>query len=149
MRLLLAEDDFGLRSVLQRGLEEEGYVVDAVPTGNEALDHLRTYEYAICVVDWRMPGASGLDIITWARGRGLRTPFLMLTANDGRRDRARALEEGADDYLVKPFDYQDLLARIRALLKGPSNDRGPRSALGLSASTPLPARRSSVARPLS
>lgn len=70
MRLLLAEDDFGLRSVLQRGLKEEGYVVDAVPTGNDALDHLRTYEYAICVVDWRMPGASGLDIITWARAGG-------------------------------------------------------------------------------
>jgi DNA-binding response OmpR family regulator len=96
MRLLLAEDDFGLRSVLHRGLKEEGYVVDAVPTGNEALDHLCTYEYAICVVDWRMPGASGLDIITWARGRGLRTPFLVLTANDGRRDRARALEQGAE-----------------------------------------------------
>jgi DNA-binding response OmpR family regulator len=125
MRLLLAEDDLGLRSVLQRGLSEEGYVVDAVPTGNEALEHLRTYEYAICVVDWRMPGASGLDIITWARGRGLRTPFLMLTANDGRRDRAQALEQGADDYLVKPFDYEDLLARIRALLKRPSDDRGP------------------------
>jgi DNA-binding response OmpR family regulator len=149
MRLLLAEDGPGLRSVLQRGLREEGYVVDAVPTGNEALEHLRTYEYAICVVDWRMPGASGLDIITWARGRGLRTPFLMLTANDGRRDRARALEEGADDYLVKPFDYEDLLARIRALLKRPSDDRGPRSASGLSASTPSPVRRSSAASPLS
>jgi DNA-binding response OmpR family regulator len=60
MRLLLAEDDFGLTSVLQRGLKEEGYVVDAVLTGSEALDHLRTYEYAICVVDCRVPRASGL-----------------------------------------------------------------------------------------
>ena len=70
MRLLLAEDDLGLRGVLQRGLSEEGYVVDAVPTGNEALEHLRTYEYAICVVDWRMQGASGLDIITCRDEKG-------------------------------------------------------------------------------
>ena len=114
-----------LRDVLERGLNEEGYVVDAVLTGDEAIEHLRTYEYAICVVDWRMPGASGLDVITWARGRGLHTPFLMLTANNGGRDRLRALEEGADDYLVKPFDYENLLARLRALLQRPSDDRGP------------------------
>jgi DNA-binding response OmpR family regulator len=60
MRLLPAEADFGLTSVLQRGLKEKGYLVDAVPTGSEVLDHSRTYEYAVCVVDWRMPGASGL-----------------------------------------------------------------------------------------
>jgi len=125
MRLLLAEDDASLRGVLERGLKEEGYVVDAVSNGNEALDYLRIYEYAICIVDWRMPGASGLDVITWARGRGLPTPFLMLTAKDAAPDRIRALDGGADDYLVKPFDYGELLARLRALLRRPSGERDP------------------------
>jgi DNA-binding response OmpR family regulator len=125
MRLLLAEDDASLRGVLERGLKEEGYVVDAVSNGSEALDYLRIYEYAICIVDWRMPGASGLDVITWARGRGLPTPFLMLTAKDAAPDRIRALDGGADDYLVKPFDYGELLARLRALLRRPSGDRSP------------------------
>ncbi len=125
MRLLLAEDDANLRRVLERGLKEEGYVVDAVANGDEALDYLRMYEYAICVVDWRMPGASGLDVITWARRRGTHVPFLMLTARDAPPDRIRALDEGADDYLVKPFDYGELLARLRALLRRPSGDRSP------------------------
>jgi DNA-binding response OmpR family regulator len=111
--------------VLERGLREEGYVVDAVANGDEALDYLRTYEYAICIVDWRMPGASGLDVITWARRRGAHIPFLMLTARDAPPDRIRALDEGADDYLVKPFDYGELLARLRALLRRPSGDRSP------------------------
>ena len=70
MRLLLAEDDLNLRAVLARGLGEEGYVVDAVANGTEAIDYLRIYEYAVCVLDWRMPGASGLDVVTWARGVG-------------------------------------------------------------------------------
>ena len=70
MRLLLAEDDTNLRGVLERGLKEEGYVVDAVANGDEALDYLRAYEYAVCILDWRMPGTSGLDVITSARRRG-------------------------------------------------------------------------------
>jgi DNA-binding response OmpR family regulator len=75
MRLLLADDDVNLRGVLERGLKEEGYVVDAVANGTEALAHLRTYEYAICILDWRMPGSSGLEVISWARGAGSQTPF--------------------------------------------------------------------------
>ncbi|MGA3218547.1 MAG: response regulator transcription factor [Acidimicrobiales bacterium] len=125
MRLLLAEDDTNLRGVLERGLKEEGYVVDAVANGDEALDYLRAYEYAVCILDWRMPGTSGLDVIASARRRGTQTPFLMLTAKDAPPDRIRALDEGADDYLVKPFDYGELLARLRALLRRPSGDRSP------------------------
>jgi DNA-binding response OmpR family regulator len=125
MRLLLAEDDAKLRGVLERGLREEGYVVDAVANGDEALDYLRMYEYAVGVLDWRMPGTSGLDVIGSARRRGVQTPFLMLTAKDAPTERIRALDEGADDYLVKPFDYGELLARLRALLRRPSGDRSP------------------------
>ena len=125
MRILLAEDDVGLRSVLERGLREAGYVVDALSNGDAALEYLRAYEYSVGVLDWRMPGASGLEIITWARRRGIVTPFLMLTAKDAPPDRIRALDEGADDYLIKPFDYGELLARLRALLRRPSGERSP------------------------
>jgi DNA-binding response OmpR family regulator len=125
VRLLLAEDDAQLRSVLERGLLEADYVVDAVGDGDAALDHLRAYEYGVCILDWRMPGMQGIDVVRWARGHGIQTPFLMLTAKDAPPDRIRALDEGADDYLVKPFDYGELLARIRALLRRPAGDRSP------------------------
>jgi len=125
VRILLAEDDTGLRNVLERGLREAGYIVDAVPNGDDAREHLRAHEYSIGVLDWRMPGASGLEIIIWARRSGIHTPFLMLTAKDAAPDRIRALDEGADDYLIKPFDYGELLARLRALLRRPSGERSP------------------------
>jgi DNA-binding response OmpR family regulator len=125
MRVLVAEDDAALKSVLERGLREAGYVVDAVTDGNEAMEYLRAYEYGVGILDWRMPGASGFDVITWARRRGIHTPFLMLTARDAPLDRIAALDEGADDYLVKPFDYGELLARLRALLRRPTGDRSP------------------------
>lgn len=125
MRLLLAEDDAQLRGVLERGLVEAGYVVDAVDDGDSALDYLRVYEYGVAILDWRMPGKPGIEVVRWARRRGLPTPFLMLTAKDAPADRIRALDEGADDYLVKPFDYGELLARIRALLRRPSGERSP------------------------
>ena len=125
MRLLLVEDDTSLREVLVRGLEEAGYVLDAVASGETALEHLRVYEYALCVCDWRLPGISGLDVLVAARRRGLALPFLMLTARDASTDRVTALDAGADDYLVKPFDYPELLARVRALLRRPGGDRAP------------------------
>lgn len=125
MRLLVAEDDLGLKEVLERGLREAGYVVDAVGNGDLAIEYLRSYEYGVCIVDWRMPGLSGLELVTWARAHGIHTPFLMLTAKDAPPDRVRALDEGADDYLIKPFDYGELLARIRALLRRPIGDRQP------------------------
>jgi len=111
----VAEDDEGLRSVLQRGLRENGYVVDAVEDGERALVFLRTYEYEAAVIDWRMPGVSGLEVVRELRRRGSALPVLMLTARDTPRDRVTGLDEGADDYLIKPFDFGELLARIRAL----------------------------------
>ncbi len=115
MRVLVAEDDPGLRSVLERGLREHGYVVDAVADGERALAFLRTYEYEVAVLDWRMPGVTGLEVLQELRRRGSALPILMLTARDTSADRVTGLDEGADDYLVKPFDFGELLARIRAL----------------------------------
>ena len=119
MRLLVVEDDPGLGSVLERGLREAGYVVDLVDDGEVALGYLRSYEYAVCILDWRLPGRSGLEVLDWARRQGIVVPVLMLTARDAPSDRVAALDAGADDYLVKPFDYSELLARLRALQRRP------------------------------
>lgn len=125
MRLLVAEDDPGLRSVLERGFREAGYVVDALADGDTALDYLGTYEYAAAVIDWRMPRTSGLEVVETARRRGLKTPILMLTARDATTDRITGLDSGADDYLVKPFEFAELLARVRALLRRPADSTLP------------------------
>jgi DNA-binding response OmpR family regulator len=120
MRILVAEDDEHLGEVLVRGLREQGYAVDLAGDGEAAGTFLRLYEYAVAVIDWRMPGLSGLDLIRQLReGRrgsaGQATPVLMLTARDTPTDRIAGLDGGADDYLVKPFDFGELLARLRAL----------------------------------
>ncbi len=121
MRLLVAEDDPRLRSVLTRGLEAHGYVVDAVTSGQEALDYLRFYDPAVVILDWRMPGLTGLDVVGRMRAQGRPTAVLMLTARDAPADRVAGLDAGADDYLVKPFDFDELLARIRALVRRPGS----------------------------
>jgi len=120
MRILVAEDDEHLGEVLVRGLREQGYAVDLAGDGEAAGTFLRLYEYAVAVIDWRMPGLTGLDLIRQLReGRrgsvGQATPILMLTARDTPADRIAGLDGGADDYLVKPFDFGELLARLRAL----------------------------------
>ena len=119
MRVLVAEDDAGLRSVLGRGLTKHGYVVDAIGRGDEALMMLEVNRYAAAVVDWRMPGLEGTEVVRRLRLRGDHTPVLMLTARDLTADRVEGLDAGADDYLVKPFDFEELLARLRALLRRP------------------------------
>jgi DNA-binding response OmpR family regulator len=120
MRVLVAEDDMALRSVLERGLKENGYVVDTVADGAAALRHLRTHDYDVAVLDWRMPERTGIQVVAEARSRGDRTPILMLTARDAPSDRVAGLNGGADDYLVKPFDFSELVARIHALQRRPS-----------------------------
>jgi DNA-binding response OmpR family regulator len=115
VRALVAEDDAALRSVLERGLKEHGYVVDAVADGEQALGFLKAYEYEVAVIDWRMPKLSGLDVVRALRAGRSAVPVLMLTARDAASDRVMGLDEGADDYLVKPFDFNELLARLRAL----------------------------------
>ena len=118
--MLVAEDDAALRSVLERGLREHGYVVDAVGDGEHALRHLRSYDYDVAVLDWRMPEMSGIEVVTEARRLGDRTPMLLLTARDTPADRVAGLNRGADDYLVKPFDFSELVARVQALQRRPA-----------------------------
>jgi DNA-binding response OmpR family regulator len=119
MRVLVAEDDPGLREVLVLGLEDRGYHVDAVERGDDAIDQLRWYDYDVAIIDWRMPGAPGIDVVAWARKNNRPTALLMLTARDAPPDRIQGLDAGADDYLVKPFDFGELLARVRALQRRP------------------------------
>src|SRR5215472_4357795 len=120
----------GLRNVLARGLRENNYVVDAVGDGEEALRFLRSYDYELAVLDWRMPGISGLDVLRWIRSRQRPTPVLMLTARDAYADRVAGLDAGADDYLVKPFDFAELLARLRALQRRPQAVQQPELVVG-------------------
>jgi DNA-binding response OmpR family regulator len=130
VRILVAEDEPALRSVLDRGLRESGYVVDAVGDGAEALAYLRSYDYEVAVLDWRMPRSSGLDVVSELRRKGSKVPVLMLTARDTVADRVAGLDHGADDYLVKPFDFSELLARVRALQRRPPVRHGPVLCLG-------------------
>jgi len=113
--VLVAEDDEGLRSVLERGLKENGYAVDTACDGEQALRYLDTYDYEVAILDWRMPKVTGLEVIQRLRRRGSALPILMLTARDTATDRVTGLDQGADDYLVKPFDFAELVARVRAL----------------------------------
>jgi two-component system, OmpR family, response regulator len=130
VRVLVAEDDEKLGDVLARGLREQGYVVDLVPDGETAANYLRFYPYEVVVLDWRMPRLSGLDLVQKLRQAGMGTPVLMLTARDTPADRITGLDAGADDYLVKPFDFGELLARLRALQRRPRVSQPPRIVIG-------------------
>jgi DNA-binding response OmpR family regulator len=125
VRVLVAEDDPGLREVLVQGLEEAGYFVDSVSAGDDAIEQLRFYDYDVAVIDWRMPRVSGLEVVAWARQHDRPTGLLMLTARDTPADRVTGLDGGADDYVVKPFDFAELVARIRALQRRPRNVEKP------------------------
>jgi two-component system copper resistance phosphate regulon response regulator CusR len=125
MRILVAEDDPGLRDVIVGGLQDNGYQVDAVDRGDDAIDQFKWYEYDVAIIDWRMPGKEGIDVVAWVRKQQRPTALLMLTARDAPMDRIRGLDTGADDYLVKPFDFGELLARVRALQRRPRAVTGP------------------------
>jgi DNA-binding response OmpR family regulator len=116
MNILLVEDDRKAARLLARGLEEEGFAVTVVHSAEQA----EAYADARCdlvVLDWMLPGLDGIWLCRAWRGRGLRHPILMLTARDALCDRVAGLDSGADDYLVKPFEFDELLARVRALLR--------------------------------
>src|ERR1700722_18809836 len=115
MRLLLVEDDPHLRPMIARGLRGRAYAVDLVADGDRALDAARSGTYDALVLDVMLPGIDGFEIARALRARRSRAPILMLTARDDVADRVRGLDAGADDYLVKPFAFDELLARLRAL----------------------------------
>lgn len=117
MRLLLVEDDRKAARVLKQGLAEEGVVVDVAHTGDEGEYLATTNNYDLIVLDWLLPGKEGIQICRELRAHGLGTPILMLTAKDALQDRVKGLDAGADDYLIKPFAFAELLARIRALVR--------------------------------
>ena len=116
MRILITEDEPRLRNSLAKALREEGYAVDTADTGDEGLFKAQNYPYDAIVLDVMLPGIDGWDILERLR-KDKKTPVLMLTARDGPPDRVKGLDLGADDYLVKPFDLQELLARLRALIR--------------------------------
>jgi two-component system, OmpR family, response regulator len=121
MRLLIVEDDEKLVRALERGLEREGYGVEVARTGDEGLERAGEDDYDAVVLDLMLPGLDGVTLCQTLRRRGHWVPVLMLTARGEVGDRIRGLDSGADDYLVKPFDFGELLARLRALIRrGPS-----------------------------
>ncbi|MEW6037462.1 MAG: response regulator transcription factor [Pseudomonadota bacterium] len=117
MRILLVEDDRKAAGLLTRGLREEGFLVDAVHSAEDAEQKTRRADYGLVILDWLLPGKDGLAFCHELRERKTQTPVLMLTARDALMDRVRGLDTGADDYLTKPFAFEELLARVRALLR--------------------------------
>jgi two-component system OmpR family response regulator len=116
MRLLLIEDEPDLRDSLALVFREEGYAVDTAADGPDGLDKALTWDYSAIVLDGMLPGLDGWEVLARLRVRKL-TPVVMLTARDASRDRVRGLDHGADDYVVKPFDLAELLARLRAVIR--------------------------------
>ena len=117
MRILIAEDEKTLNATLKKRLEEQSYSVDACLDGQEALDYLDSAEYDVVLLDIMMPKKSGLEVLRALRKKGRQTPVLLLTAKDSIEDRVDGLDAGADDYLVKPFAFEELMARIRVMLR--------------------------------
>lgn len=117
MRVLVVEDEKKVASFLEKGLREEGYSVDVAHAGDDGLVKALVHEYDLLILDIMLPGMSGLDLVQRLRAEQRVTPVLMLTARDARRDVVSGLDAGADDYLTKPFGFDELLARIRALLR--------------------------------
>ena len=132
MRILLAEDEPDLGKAIKRILTQEAYVVDWVQSGGEALAFLErdASVYSLAVLDWALPEITGLELCKWLRSRSYALPVLMLTAKDKIEDRITGLDSGADDYLVKPFSTDELLARLRALRRRVPDFKSPQIHMG-------------------
>lgn len=117
MRLLLIEDDNILGDGIRSGLQDAGYSVDWLTTAEEGLRALETQSYSVVILDIRLPGMSGLELLKQIRKKDNPIPVLLLTAYDTTRDKVMGLDSGADDYLVKPFDFDELLARLRSIVR--------------------------------
>jgi DNA-binding response OmpR family regulator len=117
MRILVVEDEKKVASFLERGLREEGYAVDVAHDGDDGLLKALVHEYDLLILDVMMPGRSGFEVVRELRAKERATPVLMLTARGTERDVVLGLDAGADDYMAKPFGFDELLARVRALLR--------------------------------
>lgn len=123
MRILVVEDDVSINKIISRRLKEEGYALDAALNGKDALALMLESEYDCVILDWMLPQLDGISVLKRYREGGGKAAVLMLTAKDSIEDRVGGLDSGADDYLTKPFAYDELSARIRALLRRNSKER--------------------------
>lgn len=130
MRVLVVEDERRIADFIRKGLTEAGYAVDCAYDGDEALDWVAVVEYDLIVLDVMLPQRDGVEVASTLRARNVSTPILMLTARDAVDDRVRGLDSGADDYLVKPFAFAELLARLRALGRREPAVSNPRLQIG-------------------
>ena len=130
MRVLVVEDEQKVANALREGLEGERYDVVVERTGEDAFFRMTTEAFDLILLDLGLPGRDGLQILTTLRSKGIKTPVLVLTARDTLQDRVAGLDSGADDYLVKPFAFAELLARIRALMRRGRAAEAPRLAVG-------------------
>jgi heavy metal response regulator len=119
MRVLVIEDERAIAQFIRQGLSEAGYAVDVAGDGQDGLDYALAAQYDVIVLDIMLPRMDGLRLLRELRERGVKTPVILLTARDTVEDRVQGLDAGADDYVVKPFAFSELLARIRALLRRP------------------------------
>lgn len=138
MRVLVVEDESRLARLVRRGLAEEGHAVDLCSSGEDALKWVKAAQFDVIVLDIMLPGIDGLTVCRTLRQRRVQVPILMLTARDSVPDRVAGLDAGADDYLVKPFAFTELAARLRALTRRPPTPSKPFLKSARSASTPPP-----------
>ncbi|AOS84284.1 DNA-binding response regulator [Chlorobaculum limnaeum] len=128
MRILIIEDEPGIASFLKEGLEEEYFAVDVAGDGRKGLELALTSDYDLLLVDWMIPGISGIEVCRQLRKEGVETPVIFLTAKDTIEDVVFGLDAGANDYIRKPFEFEELLARIRVQLRRRGSEGGPLAA---------------------
>lgn len=129
-RILIAEDDPGTLEQLKDLLEAANHIVETATNGVDALEYLRSVHFDLVILDWNMPGLVGVDVCKAYRGEGGKSPVLMLTANAEINEKECGFESGADDYLVKPYNFRELMARVKALLRRPASFTGTTIQLG-------------------
>src|SRR5258708_3042328 len=121
MRVLVVQDEHKIAQSIKKGLEQEHYAVDIAFTGSEGFDLATTEDYDLIILDLLLPEMSGIEVCTQLRKKNIHTPILMLTAKGQTHEKVEGLNAGADDYLTKPFAFEELLARIKALTRRPKN----------------------------